>query len=330
MRAWIEQPLVNVAAINARLDGVEELVGDSVARADIAAALSKIFDIERLMTRTVYGSASPREIYALAATCEQLPRLKALARPFGSAEITALLADIDELSDIKELIFAAVDENAPAMLKDGGVIHPGYNTEVDELRDIVHGGKGYLATLEAKLKEETGIRTLKIGYNRVFGYYIEVSRSFSNQVPANFVRKQTLANAERYITEDLKVLENKILGANERLAVLERQLFDDLLHKISAELPRIQKTASGVARLDVLTALAEVAVKTAIQSRLWMKATSSSSRRAAILSSSRCSRVRCSCPTTLCWTAAITVCSSSPARIWPANPPICARRRSLR
>ena len=161
MRAWIEQPLVNVAAINARLDGVEELVGDSVARADIAAALSKIFDIERLMTRTVYGSASPREIYALAATCEQLPRLKALARPFGSAEITALLADIDELSDIKELIFAAVDENAPAMLKDGGVIHPGYNTEVDELRDIVHGGKGYLATLEAKLKEETGIRTLK-------------------------------------------------------------------------------------------------------------------------------------------------------------------------
>ena len=261
MRAWIEQPLVNVAAINARLDGVEELVGDSVARADIAAALSKIFDIERLMTRTVYGSASPREIYALAATCEQLPRLKALARPFGSAEITALLADIDELSDIKELIFAAVDENAPAMLKDGGVIHPGYNTEVDELRDIVHGGKGYLATLEAKLKEETGIRTLKIGYNRVFGYYIEVSRSFSNQVPANFVRKQTLANAERYITEDLKVLENKILGANERLAVLERQLFDDLLHKISAELPRIQKTASGVARLDVLTALAEVAVK---------------------------------------------------------------------
>ena len=261
MRAWIEQPLVNVVAINARLDGVEELVGDSVARADIAAALSKIFDIERLMTRTVYGSASPREIYALAATCEQLPRLKALARPFGSAEITALLADIDELSDIKELIFAAVDENAPAMLKDGGVIHPGYNTEVDELRDIVHGGKGYLATLEAKLKEETGIRTLKIGYNRVFGYYIEVSRSFSNQVPANFVRKQTLANAERYITEDLKVLENKILGANERLAVLERQLFDDLLHKISAELPRIQKTASGVARLDVLTALAEVAVK---------------------------------------------------------------------
>ena len=250
MRAWIEQPLVNVAAINARLDGVEELVGDSVARADIAAALSKIFDIERLMTRTVYGSASPREIYALAATCEQLPRLKALARPFGSAEITALLADIDGLSDIKELIFAAVDENAPAMLKDGGVIHPGYNTEVDELRDIVHGGKGYLATLEAKLKEETGIRTLKIGYNRVFGYYIEVSRSFSNQVPANFVRKQTLANAERYITEDLKVLENKILGANERLAVLERQLFDDLLHKISAELPRIQKTASGVARLD--------------------------------------------------------------------------------
>lgn len=261
LRRWIEQPLVNVSAINDRLDGVEELFGDSVTRAEIIETLSKIFDIERLMTRTVYGSASPREIYSLAATCEQLPRLRQLASAFQSPELAAVLADMDELADIKELILSAIDEEAPASLKDGGVIKIGYNSEVDELRDIVHGGKGYLTTLEAKLKEETGIRTLKIGYNRVFGYYIEVSKSFTDQVPQNFVRKQTLANAERYITEDLKQLENKILGANERLAVLERQLFEDLLHGISEQLPRIQKTAGSVARLDVLAALAEVAVK---------------------------------------------------------------------
>ena len=203
LRTWVEQPLVSVAAINARQNGVEELYADSVARADIAEALSHIFDIERLMTRTVYGSASPREIYSLAATCEQLPRLKALAAGFASAEITALLADIDELADVKELIFEAIDENAPAMLKDGGVIKAGYSPEVDELRDIVHGGKGVLASLEAKLKEDTGIRTLKIGYNRVFGYYIEVSRSFMGQVPEGFIRKQTLSTGERYITEEL-------------------------------------------------------------------------------------------------------------------------------
>lgn len=261
LRRWIEQPLVNVSAINDRLDGVEELFGDSVTRAEIIETLSKIFDIERLMTRTVYGSASPREIYSLAATCEQLPRLRQLVSTFQSAELAAVLADMDDLADIKELVLSAIDEEAPASLKDGGVIKTGYNSEVDELRDIVHGGKGYLTTLEAKLKEETGIRTLKIGYNRVFGYYIEVSKSFAEQVPQNFVRKQTLANAERYITEDLKQLENKILGANERLAILERQLFEDLLHGISEQLTRIQKTAGSVARLDVLAALAEVAVK---------------------------------------------------------------------
>ena len=261
MRSWIEQPLVNVAAINARLDAVEELVKDSVARADLIDALDGIFDMERLMTRVVYGSASPREIYALAQTCEKLPRIKALLAPFQTAQIDALRADIDELTDIKEHIFTAIDADAPALLKDGGVIRAGYNAEVDELREIVHGGKGYLTSLETKLKEETGIRTLKIGYNRVFGYYIEVSRSFIQQVPEHFIRKQTLANAERYITEDLKTLENRILGANERVIVLERQLFEDLLHRIADELPRIQRTASGVARLDVLTALAETAVK---------------------------------------------------------------------
>ena len=166
---------------------------------------------------------------------------------------------IDPLTDIHDRIVAAINEEAPSTLKDGGVIREGFSPEVDELRDIVHGGKGFLSQMEAKLKEETGIRTLKVGFNRVFGYYIEVSKSFTDQVPANFVRKQTLANAERYITEDLKNLENKILGASERLLVLERKLFEELLFDLSAQLSRIQSTAAAVAKLDVLTALAQVA-----------------------------------------------------------------------
>lgn len=260
LRAWVEQPLVSARAINRRLDAVEELVGDSVTRAELAQALGHVYDLERLMTRTVYGSATPREVYALACTCSRLPEIKGLCGAFCGEMLTGLAGEIDELEDVKEQIFHALNEELPVSLKDGGVIRTGYNQEVDELRDIMHGGKGYLAQLEAKLKEETGIRTLKIGYNRVFGYYIEVSRSFTSQVPANFVRKQTLANAERYITEELKTLENKILGASERLLVLEHQLFDDLLHAVAAQLVRIQRTAGAVAQLDVLVALAQVAV----------------------------------------------------------------------
>lgn len=260
LRAWIEQPLVSAGAINRRLDAVEELVGGSVTRAELAEALGHVYDLERLMTRTVYGSATPREVYALACTCGRLPEIKRLCKAFRSEMLTSLADGIDELEDVKELVFRALNDELPISLKDGGVIRPGYNKEVDELRDIMHGGKGYLAQLEAKLKEETGIRTLKIGYNRVFGYYIEVSRSFTGQVPASFVRKQTLANAERYITEELKTLENKILGASEHLLVLEHQLFDDLLHAVAAQLARIQRTAGAVAQLDVLAALAQVAV----------------------------------------------------------------------
>ena len=259
LRSWIEQPLVSSAAINDRLAAVEALYQQSILRADLADSLSRVFDMERLMTRTVYGSATPREMYALACTCRELPGLQKQARESGCPQLAALADRIDPLEDIRDKIFSAVDENAPSTLKEGGVIKAGYNAEVDELRDIMHGGKGYLSQLEAKLKEETGIRTLKIGFNRVFGYYIEVSRSFTDQVPANFVRKQTLANAERYITDDLKQLENKILGANERVLTLERELFDQLLSAVSDQLMRIQATAMAVAQLDVYTALAQVA-----------------------------------------------------------------------
>ncbi len=260
MRSWLEQPLVNQTAINARLNCVEALYNENIQRAELIEALSHVFDMERLMTRTVYGSATPKEIYALASTCGQLPQIKELAEGCNCTELTALAQSMDPLEDIRDRIFSALEEEAPSTLKEGGVIKAGYNSEVDELRDIVHGGKGYLSQLEARMKEETGIRTLKVGYNRVFGYYLEVSKSFVDQVPANFVRKQTLANAERYITDELKQLENKILGANERLLGLERQLFEELLQDISAQMIRVQNTASAVAQLDVLTALAQVAV----------------------------------------------------------------------
>ena len=260
MRSWLEQPLVNQTAINARLNCVEALYNENIQRAELIEALSHVFDMERLMTRTVYGSATPKEIYALASTCAQLPQIKELAEGCNCTELTALAQSMDPLEDIRDRIFSALEEEAPSTLKEGGVIKAGYNSEVDELRDIVHGGKGYLSQLEARMKEETGIRTLKVGYNRVFGYHLEVSKSFVDQVPANFVRKQTLTNAERYITDELKQLENKILGANERLLGLERQLFEELLQDISAQMIRVQNTASAVAQLDVLTALAQVAV----------------------------------------------------------------------
>ena len=260
LRSWLEQPLVSVAAIRDRLDCVEALFSQNVARGEIIEGLSHVFDIERLMTRAVYGSATPKEIWSLAATCGQLPALKAKAAAFDCPQMKALAAQIDPLEDIRQRIEAALNEDTPATLKDGGVIRPGYSAEVDELRDIVHGGKGYLSQLEAKLKEETGIRTLKVGFNRVFGYYIEVSKSFTSQVPENFIRRQTLAGAERYSTAELKDLESRILGASERVLALERQLFEELLAALSAQLVRIQATASAVARLDVLAALAQVAV----------------------------------------------------------------------
>ena len=179
----------------------------------------------------------------------------------GAPLLQQLADQIDPLEDLLQKITSALVDDPPATLKDGGAIRAGYNSEVDELRDIMHGGKGYLANLEAKLREETGIPKLKIGFNKVFGYYIEVSRSYTDSVPDSFIRKQTLTTGERYITPELKELENKILGANERLLVLEHQLFADLLSEISAQVVCIQRTALAVAQLDVLAGFAEVSVQ---------------------------------------------------------------------
>lgn len=261
LRSWIEQPLVDAALINRRLDAVQALYAASIARADLKASLSHVFDIERLTTRILYGSAAPREVRALGDTCARLPEIKAQASACGVPMLTELAGQIDVLADVLDKINAALIDDPPANLKDGGAIREGYNAEVDELRDIMHGGKGYLSQMEAKLREETGIPKLKIGFNKVFGYFIEVSRSYTGSVPETFTRKQTLTTGERYITPELKELENKILGANERLLVLEHQLFADLLNEISAQIVRIQRTASAVAQLDVLAGFAEAAIQ---------------------------------------------------------------------
>ena len=213
------------------------------------------------MTRTVYGSATPKEIYTLAQTCDRLPGLRRQAEACSCPELSELAAQIDPLEDIKARIYAAVDPEAPSTLKDGGVIAKGYHAEVDELRSIRDNTKGVLAQLEARLRQETGIPKLKIGYNHVFGYYIEVSNSYKAQVPETYIRKQTLTSGERYITQELKELESKILGAHERLITLEHRLFSELLESISAQLDRIQRTANAVAELDVLTALAQAAAE---------------------------------------------------------------------
>ena len=259
LRSWLEQPLVSSQVINGRLNAVECLVQHSVARGELAETLRYITDIERLMTRTVYGSATPKEIYTMAQTFDRLPALKNLAEGCGCQELASLAAEIDPLEDLKGKVFAAIDPEAPATLKDGGVIAAGYNSEVDELRSIRENTKGVLAQLEARLREETGIPKLRIGFNHVFGYFIEVSNSYKSQVPDNYTRKQTLTTGERYITPELKDLENKILGAHERLISLEHRLFADLLDAISRELERIQRTARAVARLDAFVSLATVA-----------------------------------------------------------------------
>ena len=261
LRSWIEQPLISSAAINRRLNAVESLVNQTMQRGDLIEQLHYIADLERLMTRAVYGSATPKEIYTMAQTCERLPELRAQAESCSCPELTALAGQIDLLDDVKTAILAAIDPDAPSTLKDGGVIAKGYHPEVDELRSIRDNTKGVLAQLETRLRQETGIPKLKIGYNHVFGYYIEVSNSYKSMVPETYIRKQTLTSGERYITQELKELESKILGAHERLIALEHRLFSELLETIGGQLDRIQRTANAVAELDVLAALAQVAAE---------------------------------------------------------------------
>ncbi|MDD6174523.1 MAG: DNA mismatch repair protein MutS [Firmicutes bacterium] len=259
IRAWIERPLMHCAHILRRHDAVEELVNDPILRETVRSQLAGIFDLERLMTRVVYGSAGGRELRSLCATAQKLPDLREALEPVKCSLLTELLREIDPLEDLCELVDRAIVEDPPVSVREGGIIREGYHAELDALRSDMTDGKGFIARIEAQEKERTGIRTLKVGYNRVFGYYIEVSNSFKDSVPPEYIRKQTLTNGERYITPELKQLESRILGAQERSVQMEYQLFDEVRRTVAAELERIQKTAQAIAQLDVLVSFAETA-----------------------------------------------------------------------
>ncbi len=261
LRSFMEKPLVEVDEINKRLNSVEELVQNNIGLLKINDILKTIHDIERIMTRIVYKSVSPRDLISLSTSAGKLVELKALTNGFNSEMLSELSLEIDTLDDIKEEIEATIEQQPPALLKDGGYIKFGHNPEVDELREILHNSKTYLARMEQKLKDQTGIKTLKVGYNKVFGYYIEVSRLNSNSVPDNFIRKQTLANGERFITEELKQLEDKILGANDKLLNLERAIFDNLRERLEKNLERVQKSVDCISVIDVLCSFALVSIE---------------------------------------------------------------------
>lgn len=265
IRVWIERPLLNPAQILRRQNAVEELSMDSMFRDAVAEQLSGIHDLERLMTRIVYGSANARELRSLCAALSRLPELKQLLGGVSSALLKEIREKIDPLEDVAALIESAIVDEPPFSIREGGMIRPGYHEELDELRTDMGSGKEIIAQLEMQEREKTGIPKLKVGYNRVFGYYIEISNSYRDKVPDEYIRKQTLTNCERFITPDLKQLEGRILGAHEKSVQLETQLFEQVRAEAASQLERVQATASAVAQLDVLTSFAAVSVANSYQ-----------------------------------------------------------------
>lgn len=259
MKFWVEHPLMNITTILKRQNAVEELVGDTVNRLELSANLSGIFDIERLMTKIVYGSANARELRSLCQAIANLPTLKATLEPFTSKLMHELYRDIDTLEDIHELIDSAIVEDPPFSVREGELIKEGYSAPLDELKHDMNDSTSLLTRIETEQKEQTGIPKLKVGYNRVFGYYIEVTNSYKNLVPETYIRKQTLTNCERYITPELKELEGRILGAREKSVAIEYELFNDVREQVALNLDRIERTAKAIAVLDVLVSLANVA-----------------------------------------------------------------------
>ena len=261
LRAWTERPLTSHTRILSRLDAVDELVKNPTLLSDIREALKGVYDLERLMSRVMYRSASPRDIYALGQTFSRIPALKQTLADLRSRMLVELNNSVFELTDVSQLIENAIVDEPPQTLKDGGVIKAGFNEEIDRLRGITGGGKDILRQIEQREREATDIRTLKVGYNRVFGYYIEVSKSFIDQVPEHYIRKQTLTGGERYITEELKKVEGEILGANDRILGLEQAVFNEVRDFIATKLTQIQETAGAVAELDALCSFAQVSLE---------------------------------------------------------------------
>lgn len=259
LRYWLEHPLLNIGTILNRQSAIADLVDDTVQRLEITESLIGIFDIERLMTKIVYGNANARELRSLCGAFENLPQIKNLISKFDSSLMRKLTEDIDPLEDIHQLIDTAIEEEPPFSVREGGLIKEGYNEELDAVRSDMNNSTSLLAQIELEQKEKTGIPKLKVGYNRVFGYYIEVTNSYKDKVPEEYIRKQTLTNCERYITQELKDLEGRILGAKDRSFGMEYAIFDEIRKIVANNLDRIEKTAKAIATLDVLTSLANVA-----------------------------------------------------------------------
>ena len=259
LRRWLNDPLVDVVEINKRLDAVKELKDDVILRGDIVDNLKKVYDIERLAGKMAYGNANARDMVTLKNSLLKLPEVKRVLTNTKSTLLQELANNLDELQDIYQLIDGAIIDDPPMTIKDGGIIKLGYDEEIDTLKTSQTEGKNWLVQLELEEREKTGIKNLKIGFNKVFGYFIEVTKSYLSQVPGRFVRKQTLANAERYITEELKNLENQILGAEEKVVGLEYDAFVKIRDEISKNIKRLQKTSEVISNLDVLTSFAEVA-----------------------------------------------------------------------
>ncbi len=261
IRQWLNYPLLDPGKIRLRLGSVEEARGDITLRRALREALSDIYDLERLNSKIVLAHSNARDLIALKRSVRKIPEIRTLMEAFQSDLFQQIHAKLDDLADVGDLIEEAVCDDPPHTIHEGGMINPGYDTELDEIVSICRGGKEWIASLEAKERETTGIRSLKIGFNKVFGYYIEVSKTHIKSVPPHYIRKQTLVNAERYITEDLKTYEAKVLTAEERRAALEYDLFNGIREKVVQNNLRIQKSATLLARLDVLCSLAEVADK---------------------------------------------------------------------
>ena len=259
LRRWLNDPLIDTAEINKRLEAVKELKDDIILRGDVVENLKKVYDIERLAGKMAYGNANARDMITLKNSLSKLPDLKKVLANVNSSMLKDLYENLDELQDIYELVDKSIVEDPPMTVKDGGIIKLGYDEEIDKLKTATTEGKNWIIQLEAEEKEKTGIKNLKVGFNKVFGYFIEVTKSNLDQVPERYIRKQTLTNAERYITEDLKNLENQILGAEEKVINLEYNAFVQIRDEIAKNIKRLQKSANIVSTLDVLTSFATVA-----------------------------------------------------------------------
>ena len=259
LRRWLNDPLIDVKEINKRLNAVKELKDDLMLRGEIIENLKKVYDIERLAGKMAYGNANARDMVTLKNSLMKLPEVKQILTNCKSELLKELYENLDELQDIYQLIETSIVDDPPMTIKDGGIIKLGYDEEIDKLKTAQTEGKNWLIALEAEEKEKTGIKNLKIGFNKVFGYFIEVTKSNLDQVPERYIRKQTLTNAERYITEELKNLENQILGAEEKVVNLEYDAFVQIRELIAKNVVRLQKTSEVVSSLDVISSFAQVA-----------------------------------------------------------------------